>query len=617
MRIFSKFWPGLLVLGLAAVVIWRIQESAAGPNLLSNPGFEDRTLAGWQIANAAGGQASASTVADQPDQTVAELTIPDAAEGSWVGLGQQLGIVPLERYRLTVRYRLVQGQSPATLVWRVSQFDHAGQSIKHEEVSIPTIPPGEPDNREASLGWNSFTHTFVTNERAARVEVGLGLLGHQATTVETDELALAVFPTWLGRVNRDPVALAAALLLLVLAGYGLGRLIWPVRRKVAVNVALAVASLGVTLIVVEIGARFIPVSLISPNWPPAYHIPYLDGKSYRLAKNYPATFVTDEAGDRHLAVSNSLGVRDVELEPLADNQEIVLVLGDSMTFGWAIDDLAKSWPRRLDGEVAKLVNGPERYHFVNAGVSGYNTFQEVMLMNTLIQDMARVGLKPKVAVISFFSRIWERNFYGPEGRFTILNGVIMYGSVKEALLHLASRLIEQGQLDDLKLISSSRIDAVHQFLLYRSRLYFVLSLLLVNRLDENWDAYPPNTDPVAVNYEVLRSFKELAQANNIQPALAYLPADNLFTPDKTTENQELVSQLTAICQELNIPFINPYNNMEQLGITGDNAKETLTLVYNRHYSAAGNLLYARALAPLIADYLNGLQESTVSAPDQK
>ena len=64
-------------------------------------------------------------------------------------------------------------------------------------------------------------------------------------------------------------------------------------------------------------------------------------------------------------------------------------------------------------------------------------------------------------------------------------------------------------------------------------------------------------------------------------------------------------------------FINPYDNMQQLGITGDNAKEKLTLVYNRHYSAAGNLLYAKALAPLVADYLTGLQESAASSPGQE
>ena len=58
-----------------------------------------------------------------------------------------------------------------------------------------------------------------------------------------------------------------------------------------------------------------------------------------------------------------------------------------------------------------------------------------------------------------------------------------------------------------------------------------------------------------------------------------------------------------MCQNLGITFLNPYENMEKLGINGQNSKQKLTLVYNRHYNYTGNLLYAQALAPLLADYL--------------
>lgn len=607
------FGVGLFLLagGLIAVMAWRVYGAGDRPNLLANPGF-DSALAGWQVASAGQARAEPRPARDDAGNTVLELAIPAEGPGSWVGLGQRLAVVPLQRYRLLADFRLpgADVQPPATLVWRVSQFDPAGQLVAFDEVSTSTLSPDLPGG-QTGQGWRSFSHTFVSVEQAATLEVGLGLLGDRVTTVEVDNLDMVVRPTWTGTFRDDLLARAAGVLLLVVAGYAVGRLGRPARRRLAANAGLVVVSLAVTLLAVEIAARFIPVNLISPNWPPGYHIPYLAGKSYRLAENFPATFVTDEAGDRHLVMSNSLGVRDVPVTP-ETGQDIVLVLGDSMTFGWAISDVQDTWPRRLDEAVDQALGGPSRYHFVNAGVSGYNTFQEVMLLETLLKEMEQAGLKPQVALISFFSRIWERNLYGPEGRFTVFNGVIMYNVVKQALLHLPSRLIQQGRLDELKVIAGSRLDAGHSFLITRSRLYFLLSLMLVNRLDEDWDRLP-DEDPVAINTAAFQAFKEVAEANGVQPVVAYLPADNLFSPYKEAENQALVDQLAAICRELDIVFIDPVANMRRLGITGDNAKEKLTLVYNRHYSAQGNDIYARALAPLFAAYLEQLEQPAVSS----
>lgn len=602
-------WLVLLFSSLIAVLGWRVYGAGDFPNLLVNPGFDD-TLSGWRTASAGQARAEPLPAHDDSGNTVVELAIAGTDTGTWVGLGQRLAVVPLQRYRLFADF-YVAGDAPneATLVWRVSQFDQAGRLVRFNEVSTPVLDPPWQSSQTGE-SWRSFSHTFVSVEQAATVEVGLGLLGHQATAVEVDNLGLTVQPTWIGALRDDLLARAAALLLLAVAGYAVGR---SARPRVVANAGLVMVSFAVTLLAVEIAVRFIPVSLISPNWPPGYHISYRADQSYRLAPNFPATFVTDEAGDRHLAMSNSLGVRDVPLTPMV-GQDIVLVLGDSMTFGWAISDVKDTWPRRLDEEVGRIHSGPQDYHFVNAGVSGYNTFQEVLLMETLIKEMEQAGLKPRIALISFFSGIWERNLYGPEGRFAILNGVIMYYSVKQALLHLPSRLIQQGRLDELKVIAGSRLDAAHAFLLTRSRLYFLLSLMLVNRLDENWDRLPEeSSDPPAINYAALQRFKEAAEANDVQPVVAYLPADNMFSTYKAAQNQALVAQVAAICRELDLPFINPFDNMRKLGITGDNAKEKLTLVYNRHYSAQGNAIYARALAPLFADYLEQLEQSGVSA----
>lgn len=589
----------LCLLLSSLVILWRVNRPSDMPNLLTNPTVEQDGSAGWQIGGTAGATTHPKQATDNPHQTLLELQIPEATTAGWTGIRQRIAILPLQRYQLRADYRPAQaGWSSAKVVWRVSQFDAAGALLKTAEIANPSPLSGDT--------WHPLPHIFVSDERAAALEIGLGLFGQQATRVEVDHVTLERYPTPLGQVRQDGLTLGAVWVLAGTLVYGVGHALWPIRRKVLINGGLAMASLLATLIVVEIGSRFIPVSLISPNWPPAYHIPYLDGKSYRLAKNYPATFVTDEAGDRHLAMSNALGVRDIEPPAPDAKQPVMLVLGDSMTFGWAISDVHDTWPRRLDEQLATLRPGADRYHVVNAGVSGYNHYQETLLFQTLLTDMAQAGVKPQVALLSFFSGIWERNLYGPEGRFAIMNGVIMYSSVKQALLNLAGHLLEQSQIDDLKLIGPSRVNAPHQFLLSKSHLYFLLCLLLINRLDYDWDALPPTIDPVAMNYEALKSFKTVAEANGVQPVVAYLPSDNLFTAAKQAKNRELVQQLTTLCQRLDLPFIDPSANMQKLGVNGNNAKETLTLVYNRHYSPQGNLLYAQALAPLLADYLTRL-----------
>jgi hypothetical protein len=592
-----KIFLALLGLALLALLLGRLNQPAPAPNLLTNPDFGSGDLTGWRIAQTGSGQATPQVMDQQP---VLALEIPDTAAGSWVGVGQRLPISPLQRYRLKVDYRPAdEAQHSAKLILRVTQFDPLGQTIKTEEISNPE--PLGTGQSEGRLTWLTQPQIFVTDERAAEVEIGLGLVGLQATRLEIDNAALELYPTTLGRLGQDWLAGVSLVALLGLIIYGLGRAAWPIRRQLLTNTGLVVISLAVTLLLVETVVRYLPLNLISPNWPVGYHIPYLAEKSYRLSANYPASYITDNEGDQHLVMSNSVGVRDVEL-PAAPNQSLVLVLGDSMTFGWAVSDINDTWTRRLDTEVARLL--PEtNYHFVNAGVSGYNTFQEVYLFEALVKEMAQKGQKPKVALLSFFSGIWERNLYGPQGRFSILNGAIMYTSVRRALLELAGRLVEQSRFDDLKLVGTSRLNRPHQFLLSHSRLYFILSLLLVNQVDENWDVYPAGNDPEATNYEAFRLFKEVAVANGIQPMVAYLPADNLFTPGKFAQNEELVQQLTEICNRLDLSFTNPYNNMKKLGINEQNAKEKLTLIYNRHYSAAGNSLYARALAPLLADDL--------------
>lgn len=597
------------------LLFWRGQRAVQNPNLLLDPDFRTSDWSAWQLLNAGDAQALFKPVTAGSDQTVIELTIDDAPQGNWVGIGQQVMVEPLRRYQLVVDYRLLyEAQSSAKLVMRVTQFDAAGEVIEEQEFSNQEAIEMvflEDTQRPA---WHSLRQSFVTDHQTVKVQVGFGLFGRQATVLEIINPTLKPYPTWLAIFRQDGLALSAVLLLILLLSYLLGQMLWPVRRKLLLNGSLAMTSVLIALGLAEIAIRFIPINLVSPNWPNGFHVPLANGRGYRLAKNYPATWVIDSAGDRHVVMSNSLGVRDIDLPPA--EAPLMLVLGDSMTFGWAIDDIHDTWPRRLDEELAGLEPALAPYHLINAGVSGYNTFQEVALLEEILADPALGEQSPQLVLLSFFSGIWERNAYGPDGRFTVLNGAIMYTMVKEQLLILPGRLIHESGLDDLKVIDPDRLNRPHQRLLLNSRLYFVLSLLIFNQLDHDWDT-PVQVDLQEMNYLALRSFKDMAEAHGIQPVVAYLPADNLFRPTKIAEHQQLVARLAAICAELNVPFINPYDNMQRLGINGENSKEVLTLVYNAHYSPQGNTLYAKALAPLLAEYLLKFQTNAITPLESK
>ena len=258
--------------------------------------------------------------------------------------------------------------------------------------------------------------------------------------------------------------------------------------------------------------------------------------------------------------------------------------------------------------------GPPRYHFANAGISGYNTFQEVMLFESLIKEMELQGTKPGLVLLSFYEGIWDRNRYGPEGSFKILHNVLIHTLLEQALLNQPRRLIERSQFDDLRLIKIEPLLHLHQLLVRHSKLYFVLALSIARQFDKHWNV-PPEADLEVVNYEALKWFREVAKANGIQPVVAYLPADYGFTGWGKRESNRIFEQLAEVCQALDLTLLNPYENMQELGVTADNAAEKLTLVYDSHYSVEGNLLYAKALAPLMVDYLTHLTPNTSKLVD--
>jgi lysophospholipase L1-like esterase len=113
----------------------------------------------------------------------------------------------------------------------------------------------------------------------------------------------------------------------------------------------------------------------------------------------PGTFKTKAPNRfrKHTIHINVLGLRNRELDTSGTGgAERIVILGDSFTYGKAIGE-ERLFSRRIE----RSLNGgarPERYEVVNAGVPGYGSAQEMLLMRRL----AREGVRGELYLVVMF-----------------------------------------------------------------------------------------------------------------------------------------------------------------------------------------------------------------------
>jgi lysophospholipase L1-like esterase len=92
---------------------------------------------------------------------------------------------------------------------------------------------------------------------------------------------------------------------------------------------------------------------------------------YRLRENLDDTF----QGAR--VQTNAIGLRDGPMGPRQPGELRILLLGDSVAFGWGVrnEDI---FPRRLERHLGHELGRPVRV--INSGVGGYNTEQELAFL---------------------------------------------------------------------------------------------------------------------------------------------------------------------------------------------------------------------------------------------
>ena len=135
---------------------------------------------------------------------------------------------------------------------------------------------------------------------------------------------------------------------------------------------------------------------------------------HRMAANWSGFFpeeIMQQVGRSKVPIrTNSLGLRSPEVaEPKPPDSFRILVLGDSVTFGWGLRG-EDTYASQLASRLATL-RPNQRYEVVNAGVSGYGTWQESLWL-----EQTGLGLEPDVVIVQAHLNDAADNLWGTLGR---------------------------------------------------------------------------------------------------------------------------------------------------------------------------------------------------------
>ncbi len=155
------------------------------------------------------------------------------------------------------------------------------------------------------------------------------------------------------------------------------------------KLGLLVAALTVLLF---LGALEIGLRLAYPGVPQGLLMP--DAELWaRLAPNYTTTIVTP-GWITHVS-TNALGMRDREIPLKAAGTYRVLVSGDSWAFGPGVE-IGQTFPKVLERKL-NAAFPDRRFEVFNAGVEGYGTDQELLLLRRHIDE-----IKPDLVLLEFY-----------------------------------------------------------------------------------------------------------------------------------------------------------------------------------------------------------------------
>jgi len=145
-------------------------------------------------------------------------------------------------------------------------------------------------------------------------------------------------------------------------------------HKVRWRAVLVAAAAATLLVAAEIAVRaFDPLGISNYEETSRLWLTYVPDPLlvFRLPAHEQGTY------QGVMVSTNALGFRDRELEPKQDGELRILLLGDSITFGYGVT-AEETYGRKLESILSSRLG--RRVRTVNAGIGGFNTVQEYALL---------------------------------------------------------------------------------------------------------------------------------------------------------------------------------------------------------------------------------------------
>jgi lysophospholipase L1-like esterase len=375
---------------------------------------------------------------------------------------------------------------------------------------------------------------------------------------------------------------------------------WP--RRIAIGLALVLGSLGLAFLVLESGFRILDIQsrhaplrqveiqspdgswkrvgvwgtapLKQPSPIPAVKMgEFVPNRTFRFLYYEDVGDTGDPSRAKHAAVAriNALGLRgrDFPMEKPANTSRILFV-GDSFTFGEGVQDdetFASVLQERLRSEVE---NSERRYQVINAGVSGYNTKDEVLNLR-----MKWLDLEPDTVVLVFYL-----NDAYDESRFAALITGSAEGELgRELRFESRSRLLQFVADRVFRWRTGRRIAEIYQTQFFDDPAIG----------GHDWEACKKS----------IRQASELMRERGIRFAVVIFP--ELHALDESHPFQNIYQRVHAYAESLGIPALNLFPAFE-----GRSAPELWVHVTDHHPNPEAHRIAADAIWSFLHDPENAL-----------
>jgi hypothetical protein len=347
------------------------------------------------------------------------------------------------------------------------------------------------------------------------------------------------------------------------------------------NLALALASLIVSVLAVELGFRAatgLPLFELA-NWRGDHTVILESGDLPRPDPHLGWVSRPGYASPSHNTLAHGIR-RNFDEGEIRTGQ--ILAVGDSFTEGWEVDD-DETWPAYLE----KLVKKP----VVNGGVGGYGTDQVVLRAEQLLPIV-----KPRVLIIGFLEfdifRAGHTHFGSPKPWFTVENGALKYHPPALVTVRReAGFAARAGYWARHRLGYFASLD----YLLRRAAPDFWLG-------SERRQYMKAPNDPVRVTCLLLERLKARTDREGVRLVLfMQYYASAILEEDEPSENAEGVA---ACAKQLGIQLVDQFAPLRAIAAKDANA---IRAYYNTegktftHMSAKGNAHAAQLLAKALGE----------------